>query len=388
MRNLVSRPTVLSSAIVGNIVGTCDLHTCPSGKKCVQRSNGSPICLTSECPDPPSITSATVTSATRTVNINVSYSCLDGSAGNGNRSTTCKPDGTWTSATLSCPSLTKTTHASSAQGVTETSTVSTFASTSITNGISTSTTLVTTISDSTTQAITTTQSITTTGYEETTPIESDTSAVSDGQQTTTPSKTSIFSDTSSTRVTSADRVSRSTFGATTTKEPGCKDSYTDISSGSVSMCYKVYNDVTDTYDGAKTRCVADGAELMYVRTSDRASVLKTQNGDNQLKNKPYFIDGSDAVVEGVWKHSDGSDVIVALFKKSPTTDNSKNCLAIKNDGQFFDEDCSNSNSFICEILLLEFVHILRMVVEILFRSIQGGSPWTRADSHGSSIWPG
>ncbi|XP_060067242.1 uncharacterized protein LOC132547502 [Ylistrum balloti] len=82
-----------------SIVGNCSEMPCAIGQRCTELSSGKVVCVNTECPDPPEMTSST-TSSLRTVGITISYEYVADASNpaivSGNPNITCKTDNTWT----------------------------------------------------------------------------------------------------------------------------------------------------------------------------------------------------------------------------------------------------------------------------------------------------
>ncbi|KAL5005643.1 hypothetical protein ScPMuIL_016801 [Solemya velum] len=127
-------------------------------------------------------------------------------------------------------------------------------------------------------------------------------------------------------------------------------------------CYKFSSHSANWYD-AKMVCFNAGGYLMEIHSAEENSVVEEEFRTSVSQMHDFWIGGTDAYVEGVWKWSySGTDVLSSnWYPGQPDNFFNEDCLALpwgsRGDVKWEDRSCYNTLFFICQrsILLPESV---------------------------------
>lgn len=121
------------------------------------------------------------------------------------------------------------------------------------------------------------------------------------------------------------------------------------------QCYKVFNE-TKTWVEAEFFC------RQLLSTSTTYLVKITSEAENHfihshlLKNASeiFWIGGNDLNTEGTWLWVEDSSPVEYdnWASGQPSNETNSDCMAIKGDGNWADENCNNTYSFICEYVYI------------------------------------
>ncbi|KAL9963778.1 hypothetical protein ACROYT_G027318 [Oculina patagonica] len=110
-------------------------------------------------------------------------------------------------------------------------------------------------------------------------------------------------------------------------------------------CYILFTDKKD-WNNAKAFCNANGAQLVKIESADENDFV-----NQEFLPDSYWIGLTDAEIEGDWKWSDGS-ILTAYtnwMSEEPNNYNNQDCVAIANDGEWHDAECTKVREYICEM---------------------------------------
>nr|XP_020477324.1 galactose-specific lectin nattectin-like [Monopterus albus] len=100
---------------------------------------------------------------------------------------------------------------------------------------------------------------------------------------------------------------------------------------------------------AEVACVAVGGNLASIHTEDHYNFVKGLIKTSAGTNKQTWVGGTDAVKEGVWLWSDGSNFDFTFWgpRQPDNAGRSEDCMALVNKGVANDMPCTQKKSYIC-----------------------------------------
>ncbi|KAL5005966.1 hypothetical protein ScPMuIL_017124 [Solemya velum] len=122
-------------------------------------------------------------------------------------------------------------------------------------------------------------------------------------------------------------------------------------------CYKFSSHSANWYD-AKMACFIAGGYLMEIHSAEENSVVEEEFRTTVPQMHDFWIGGTDAYVEGVWKWShSGTDVSSSNWHPGqPDNFFNEDCLALpwgsRGDVKWEDRSCYNTLFFICQRSIL------------------------------------
>ncbi|XP_028447797.1 galactose-specific lectin nattectin-like [Perca flavescens] len=128
--------------------------------------------------------------------------------------------------------------------------------------------------------------------------------------------------------------------------PCCPSGWTQLDS----RCFAFYIQ-TKTWSDAETFCIAAGGNLASIHSDAEHGFIKNYILQMTGVQKTAWIGGTDAVKEGTWFWSDGSNLDYACWNKGEPNNccGGENCLTMNWAGanSWNDWACTSKASFVC-----------------------------------------
>lgn len=142
------------------------------------------------------------------------------------------------------------------------------------------------------------------------------------------------------------------FGFTTPAQAACDAGWTQYGAS----CYRAFS-TTTTYSGATSACQGYGGDLATISSVGENAAVVGLISDTNF----YFIDGTDAAVEGTWRFGPTDSTAMSYFNwagAEPDGSTGQNCIALFGSAytavagyatKWADHTCTSNTRYICEI---------------------------------------
>lgn len=116
-----------------------------------------------------------------------------------------------------------------------------------------------------------------------------------------------------------------------------------------SHCYNFFGEKL-TWTAAQARCVREGGHLASVQSLEENQFLDGLRRLDSSSEKTVWIGGTDIDAEGSWLWSDGSAWKYTNWHSEEPNNSggSEDCVQIREGGEWNDDSCSKTRTFICE----------------------------------------
>lgn len=139
------------------------------------------------------------------------------------------------------------------------------------------------------------------------------------------------------------------------KESICTAAGYDLGMDLKLICYKVYQQLKLNYENALQYCEVHGGRLFRAHTLEKFMDLQSSLIEAFPALYSVYIDGTDALEEGIWRYSDGSlieNLNVIPGQPEVTTQDQQDCINLYSSTDFQQDDvnCADEQSFVCELV--------------------------------------